>query len=112
MSGVALNRALVLVGTERVPDGAGGYAETWISLGMLWAAIRAGTGREAEAAGLSVSSVPYKITVRAAPVGAPSRPVAGQRLRDGARLFRILSVTEVDSAARYLTCVAREEIVT
>jgi len=112
MKGVTLNRALDLESAERVPDGAGGFSENWVALGMLWASIRAGTGREAEAAGLSVSTVPYKITVRAAPVGAPSRPVAGQRLRDGERLFRILSVTEADAAARYLTCIAREEVVT
>lgn len=112
MSAVKLNRALVLEGSARLPDGAGGFSEIWAALGMLWAAIRVGHGREAEAAGLSVSKVTCKITVRAAPVGAPSRPVAGQRLRDGSRVFRILAVTEADAEARYLTCHVREEIVT
>ena len=59
--------------------------------------------------GLSISTIPYKITVRAAPHGAPSRPIPGQRFRDGVRIFRILSVTELDKGSRYLTCVAREE---
>lgn len=112
MSVPRLNRPLVLEAPERMADGAGGFSEAWTAMGMLWAAIRAGNGREAEAAGLSVSTVPYRITVRAAPAGAPSRPLAGQRLRDGARLFRILSVSEADAAARYLTCIAREEVVT
>lgn len=107
-----MNRALVLEAPERTADGAGGFSEVWTVMGMLWAAIRAGTGREAGIAGLSLSTVPYRITVRAAPVGAPSRPVAGQRLRSGARVFRILAVTEADAAARFLTCIAREELVT
>ena len=112
MSGARLNRALVLEAPERVADGAGGFAENWAAQGMLWCSVRAGSGREAEAAGLSVSSVPYKVTVRAAPVGSPSRPVPGQRLRDGGRIFRILAVAEADAAARFLTCTVREEVVT
>ena len=64
-----LNRKLVLEAPLRVPDGAGGFSESWGALGVLWASVRAGTGREAEAAGLSISTVPYKITVRAAPGG-------------------------------------------
>jgi head-tail adaptor len=112
MSVPQLNRKLVLEAPLRVPDGAGGFSESWGALGVLWASVRAGTGREAEAAGLSISTVPYKITVRAAPVGAASRPVAGQRMRDGGRIFRVLAVTETDERARYLTRIAREEVVT
>ena len=106
-----LNRKLVLQTPEQVADGAGGFAETWMPLGTLWAVLRAGTGREAQAAGLSISTVPYKITVRAAPPGAPSRPVPGQRFVDGIRIFRILAVSEADDDARMLTCLAREEVV-
>ena len=46
--------------------------------------------------------------VRTAPVDAPSRPRPGQRLRDGARVFRILTVAESDPTARYLEIVAEE----
>jgi hypothetical protein len=35
--------------------------------------------------------------------------VAGQRLREGRRAFRILAVAERGADARYLTCFAREE---
>ncbi len=104
-----LTRKLKLETAYRTRDSAGGYETTWSVLGELWAEIKAGTGNEAELAGLSISTVPYKITVRAAPFGAPSRPVAGQRLRDGERVFRVLAVTEADAEARYLTCFAREE---
>ena len=105
-----LNRKLVLEAPERMPDGAGGYAETWAARGTLWAEVDARAGREAEAAGLALATVALRITVRAAPEGAPSRPAPGQRFREGTRVYRILAVAERDAAARYLTCFAREEV--
>lgn len=110
MSGPKLNRKLTLEAPVRVMDGAGGYSESWTALGELWAEIRPGTGREAERGELAVASVPLKITVRAAEPGAPSRPMPGQRFREGVRTFRILSVFEADAAARFLVCSAREEV--
>lgn len=104
-----LNRKLRLETVYRERDGAGGYIETWQLVGELWADVKPGTGKETDLEGLTISSVPYKITVRAAAHGSPSRPIPGQRFRDGVRIFRILSVTELDQSARYLTCVAREE---
>ncbi|MGB4908701.1 MAG: head-tail adaptor protein, partial [Tabrizicola sp.] len=53
---------------------------------------------------------PYRITVRGTPTGSPSRPKAGQRFREGTRLFLIQAVTERDQFGRYLTCFAREEV--
>jgi head-tail adaptor len=107
----SLNRRLVLEEPQKVSDGAGGFTEVWIALGVLWAEIRAGTGSERETAGLvTVSTVPYRITVRGAPYGAPSRPKPDQRLRDGDRLFRIMAVTEREPSGMYLECFAREEV--
>ena len=104
-----LNRALTLEGPVTVPDGAGGYAKSWTVLGTLWAEIAAGSGRDTAGEDVTLSTVPYRITVRAAPVGAPSRPIPEQRLREGTRVFHILAVTERDADARFLTCFAREE---
>lgn len=105
----ALNRRLVLESRERLPDGAGGFVETWAALGQHWAAIRPGPGREVAGEGAALGRVTLTITLRAAPPGAPSRPVAGQRLREGGRLFSILSVS--DSAdGRWLSCTATEEV--
>ncbi|MGH1465770.1 MAG: phage head closure protein [Cognatishimia sp.] len=108
-----LNRKLTLQDAQKVTDEAGGYTETWIDLGTLWAEVKARTGRERARArkGVGLSRVDYRITVRAAAFGAPSRPVAGQRFREGTRQFRILAVTEQDTSARFLTCFATEEIV-
>jgi len=106
-----LNRELALEAPVRIADGAGGFSEGWIELGRLWAEVRARSGRERDAGGLPLSQVGYRIVVRAAPVGAPSRPCPEQRFRDGARVFRIEAVAERDPQGRYLTCYAREEAV-
>lgn len=105
-----LNRKLVLEAPQRIADGAGGFTTTWVVLGALWAEIKAGTGRERAIEGVTASMIPWKITVRAARVGAPSRPKPEQRLRAGDRVFRILAVAETDPDARFLTCFAHEEV--
>lgn len=106
-----LTRALLLETPGRVADGAGGFARQWQAMGTLWAEVVPGRGAGAAGADAPLSRVPYRITVRAAPPGAPARPRPGQRFRDGARLFRILAVTERDARARFLTCFAEEELV-
>jgi head-tail adaptor len=107
---IRLNRRLVLEEAQRVPDGSGGFAQTWVELGTIWGHVKAGTGREAAGDFVTLSTVPYRVTVRAAPHGAPSRPKPDQRFRDGARIFRILAVTEEEGAGTYLVCFAREEV--
>ena len=75
-----LNRSLVLETATRVPDGAGGFTSSWVGQGTLWAEIVPGSGRDPAGEELILSSVPYRITVRAAPVGASTRPKPEQRL--------------------------------
>lgn len=106
-----LNRKLVLEAPLRVPDGAGGYTESWEILGELWAEVRSRTGRERAEAGVPVSSVSYMIVVRGAPYGTAARPMPNQRFREGTRLFVIQAVAEQDLQGRYLTCFADEEVV-
>ncbi|MEM1065225.1 MAG: head-tail adaptor protein [Pseudomonadota bacterium] len=105
-----LNRKLVLEEAISLPDGAGGFSRSWTVLGELWADVRHGAGRERAVDFATISSVPYRITVRAAPVGQSSRPKPDQRFREGARIFRILAVADDDAAGHYLTCFAREEV--
>ncbi|MBL4627123.1 MAG: phage head closure protein [Roseicyclus sp.] len=101
-----LNRKLTLEAPTRVSDGAGGYTEIWQALGVIWGEVLPrGAGREVEA-----SELKLKITVRAAPQGAPSRPTAAMRFRDGDRLYRIEAVTEAAAAGRFLICFAKEEV--
>ena len=105
-----LNRALVLEGVVRTADGAGGFTEAWTVLGTLWAEVLPGSGSDVLGEERMLSAVPYRVTVRGAPFGAASRPKAGQRFREGLRLFLIQAVTERDQFGRYLTCFAREEV--
>lgn len=104
-----LNVPLTLENAERLSDGMGGFDLCWRSLGVLWAEMRSGSGRETAGEIGAQSVVPWRITVRAAKAGDPRRPRPQQRLRMGKRLFRIDAVAEHDAAGRWLTCFAREE---
>ena len=110
MSAPRINRALVLEAPQDVPDGAGGFDRLWLPQGTLWAEITARSGRFARGEAGPSSLTGYRIGVRAAPVGDPQRPVAGQRFREGTRSWRIEAVAEKGADARYLTCFAEEEV--
>jgi head-tail adaptor len=103
-------RRLVLEAPETVPDGSGGFTVGWVPVGTLWADVTARAGREDFAAGAVRPRVRYRIVVRAAPVGAASRPRPEQRLREGARVFDILAVAEREADGRYLEIVAEEGV--
>jgi SPP1 family predicted phage head-tail adaptor len=105
-----LSRPLVLEERQSAPDGSGGFVVEWQALGTLWADVRARTGREDFIAGQVVPRLRYRILVRAAPVGAPSRPSPEQRLRDGDRIFNVLTVAEHDPAGRFLEIDAEEGV--
>lgn len=94
MGGVQMNRALVLETVVRSPDGAGGFAESWVALGALWAGVE------------PVGSVTprAKVFVRAMPNTSLARPVPGQRFREGGRLYVIRHVAALLSNARVLVC--------
>lgn len=102
-----LIRKLVLEDPQRAPDGAGGFTETWVALGTLWAEVKSLSGR---LAGGNLSLQKYRITLRASPEGFASRPRPDQRFRDSNRLYRIDAVAESGPDARYLTCFAVEEV--
>lgn len=111
MSGrVRLNRLLTLEERVAEPDGSGGHALAWRAIGALWAEMTARAAREDFVAGRPLPRVGYRIVVRAAPVGAPSRPLAEQRLREGGRVFDILAVAEADPTGRYLEILAEEGV--
>lgn len=103
-----MTRALMLEHQVQSPDGAGGFVSDWQPMGMIWAAIRPGTGRAAD----NLSRMTYRITLRAAPYGAPSRPVPGQRFRQGAQIYRIDAVADADPKGLYLTCTATAQVAT
>lgn len=105
---VRLSRRMVLEQRDLQPDGSGGFAAAWEPVGTLWADVRPGAGREDFVGARERPRVGYRILVRAAPVGAASRPRPDQRLREGVRVFDILTVTEHDPGGRYLEIRAEE----
>jgi len=108
MSRVRLDRALVLEVPLRVADGAGGFAEGWQAVGTIWAEVRPGNARMVGAMEAAAVTLPLRITVRGVPQAHALRPKAGQRFREGARLFLIGAVAERDGTGRYLICAAEE----
>lgn len=105
-----LSQPLELIKADTTPDGAGGWAQVWVTLGTLWAEVKARSGRETKGELGAVSSATYRITVRAAPFGQSNRPEPGQRFRQGARVWTIEAVAETDVQGRFLTCFAKEEM--
>lgn len=110
MSRYHLSRPMVLEEAQSLPDGAGGQALEWQVLGTLWCELRAGAGRERRGEIVPEGWMLFRIFLRAAPQGSPQRPRPDQRLREGERVFRILSVSEADPGGAYLVCHAREEV--
>lgn len=110
MQAPVLDRRLILEDAVRVADGSGGYTDTWSPLGELWALVTPRSGNERGIEGATLSGQAYRVTVRAAAYGAPSRPRPDQRFRDGTRIYKILSVADNDDKGRYLTCAVIEEV--
>ncbi len=103
-----LSRKLELEDRVRSGDGAGGFSGGWVQLGTHWGAVDPISGRLERSDGAARSRVAYKITVRAMPPASSARPRAGQRFREGARVYDIRAVLQ-SSDARYLTCIVDEE---
>ncbi len=104
-----LRQQLALEEASRSPDGAGGFSVAWVLVGLLWAEMIAGSGRDPAGEELVLTSVAWRITVRGAVEGSAARPKPEQRFRLGARVFTILAVAESDASGRWLTCTCREE---
>lgn len=105
-----LSRELILETRQLVPDSMGGVVTSWVELGTLWAGVTARTGREGVVAEKETSLGGFRIMVRGAPVGAPSRPRPDQRFREGTRIYNILAVSEADPHGRFLICYAEEGV--
>lgn len=104
-----LSTRLTLEERQATPDGAGGSVVTWVPLGDIWGEVTARTGRESAVGDTTQSLTSFRIVIRHVPEGAPSRPRPDQRLRTGARLFRIVAIGEQAGDPRYLTCFCLEE---
>ena len=89
------------------PTAPAGSSSAWVPVGTIWADVRPGSGARTSPAPRCGRGSRCRILVRGAPAGSPSRPRADQRLREGARVFDILTVTEHDPAGRFLEILGR-----
>lgn len=105
-----LTRELTLEARGAEPDGLGGRGGGWAVLGRHWVEMRPQRGRAEAGEGHARSRVPWRITLKAVPWGAASRPRPGQRFTSGARVFAIRSVAEAGARAEWLVCFADEEV--
>ena len=105
----SLSRKLVLEARVRGSDGAGGFTDGWAALGTHWGEVLRGSARLERGDDVARSRASYRIRVRAVSPTSPAYPHAGQRFREGARLYDIRAVA-MDTDARFLTCAGDEEV--
>jgi len=105
-----LPRKLILEARTGAPDGLGGRTTAWALKGTHWGRLFPQTARMEAGEGGARSRARYRITIRAVPYGAPSRPEPGDRFREGVRAFHIRGVVDADEAGQILACYVDEEV--
>jgi SPP1 family predicted phage head-tail adaptor len=98
-----LHHRLALEQLERVDDGGGGFTENWAAVATLWCDLRPLTGSETVEADRLAGTVSHEISLRYRLGILPA-----MRFRDGARVFHIVSVINVDERNRWLKCLCEE----
>lgn len=99
----ALKRRLVLEAPVATPDGLGGATQAFETVAALWAQVEWLSGREIWRMGRPEQLSTHRITLRWRP-GVD----AGQRLRDGSRIFDIRTTADPDGGRRRLVCLVEE----
>ena len=99
-----LRHALHIEAAIETPDGMGGFDVTWTDVALVWAQIQQAKNRVEDFAARKLEEVTHTITIRFR-----DDVQAGQRFNSTGRIFRILSVNDIDGTRRYLDCKTREE---
>lgn len=100
-----LNRRLVLEAPVEISDGAGGVTRSYDSVATLWAAVTPVAAREQIDAAQRGGAVTHRIGIRFS-----ADITTRHRFRDGARVFRIVSLRDRDGRKRFLNITAEEHI--
>lgn len=105
-----VQRRYLLERRSGAPDGMGGRTTAWTTMGAHWGRLIAGPGRQqAGDVGPRVKAA-YRIVIRAVPFGAPSRPIAGDRMTENGRVWEVRAVIDTDEAGQHLACYVDEEV--
>jgi SPP1 family predicted phage head-tail adaptor len=97
----ALDRRLALEAPAETPDGAGGVVRTYQEVATLWASVEPVAARGEVVAMQSGQTITHRILIRRR-----ADITARHRLRDGAKVFRIVALRERDR--RWLEIQAEE----
>ena len=99
-----LRLPMTLEAMTAVPDGAGGFAETWTALAALHAALEPVAAERRFGADQALATVTHMVTLRSRPGVA-----SGMRFSTAGRVFSIETVHDPDETGRFLVCRVREE---
>jgi len=98
-----LRHRLALQELQREDDEGGGFTEDWVEIAELWADLRPVGGSETVEADRLAGRITHEVSLR---YRAGVQPA--MRFRQGARLFHILTVIDVEERKRWLKCLCEE----
>ena len=98
-------RELVLSRLVPVPDGAGGYTESWTDEATVYASLEPVHARAVRAGEQALEHVTHRVTMRFR-----AGVEAGMRFTSGPRTFGIVTVYDPDESGRYLVAAVREDL--
>lgn len=98
-----LKRRLVLEQPTELADGAGGVTRGFAAVATVWANLEWLAGEERWRQDRPEQAGAYRITLRWR-----AGVTAGQRFRDGSRIFDIRAAGDPDGARRSLVCLTEE----
>jgi SPP1 family predicted phage head-tail adaptor len=99
----ALRVRLTLQAVTAVPDGLGGFAESWSDVATVFGRVEPVSADSRFGAGQTLETVTHRVTLRRR-----AGVEAGMRFAGRGRVFRIVTVHDPDEGGRYLLCRTRE----
>jgi SPP1 family predicted phage head-tail adaptor len=100
-----LSRRLTLEEPVETPDGAGGVVRSFAAVAVLWASVAPVSARGSVEASHLAAGVTHRIVIRTGP-----QLSTRHRLREGTRIFRIVSLRDADDSGRFLEIHAEERV--
>jgi SPP1 family predicted phage head-tail adaptor len=100
-----LRTELRLEQVTQTPDGFGGKTEIWNEIAVVFGRFEPLTVGQMFRADQDIESATHRITIRMR-----GGVKSAMRFKLGARLFRIVTVTDPDETGRYLNCYCEELI--
>ncbi len=98
-----LRHGMIIEAPLRAGDDGGSAATSWSFVATVWASVRPTSGREiVDADGVS-ARISHEVIIRWR-----SDLTAAMRFHDGARIYLIRAVRDVDDRRRRLTCLVEE----